>query len=32
MLTDELCLDNFWNVWEVLVIKHAINILPVVFN
>ena len=29
--TNELYLDNFWDVKKALVMQHAVNILPVVF-
>ena len=28
MLADELCSDDFQDLGEVLVVKHAVNILP----
>ena len=28
----ELCLNNFWDVGEALVVQHAVNVLPIVFD
>ena len=32
MPIDELCPDDFWDVKEALVVQHAVDIMPVVFD
>ena len=32
MPSDKFCLDNFRDIGKALVVQHAINVLPIVFD